>query len=175
MRLVTGQSLSWKSSRSTRRHIRRYSLRKSPRSNTIISTHFAGAGIHVAKRTGESILGSPLNALNIDPPFKHYHLIDLDGERIEYLRRITKDRQDVTVYESDCNTVLLDDVLPKVRYEDYRRALCILDPYRLNPDWTVVAKAGRDEIRGNIPELHGNGHEHECALEKSERCCSGTN
>jgi len=30
---------------------------------------FAGAGIHVAKRTGESILGSPLNALNIDPPF----------------------------------------------------------------------------------------------------------
>ena len=51
---------------------------------------FAGAGIHVAKRTGEFILGSPLNALNIDPPFKHYHLIDLDGERVEYLRRITK-------------------------------------------------------------------------------------
>ena len=103
---------------------------------------FAGAGIHVAKRTGEFILGSPLNALNIDPPFKHYHLIDLDGERVEYLRRIAKNRQDVTVYEGDCNTVLLDDVLPKVRYEDYRRALCILDPYKLNPDWTVVAKAG---------------------------------
>jgi three-Cys-motif partner protein len=103
---------------------------------------FAGAGIHVAKRTGEFILGSPLNALNIDPPFKYYHLIDLDGERVEYLRKITKDRQDVTVYEGDCNTVLLDDVLPKVRYEDYRRARCILDPYRLNPDWTVVAKTG---------------------------------
>jgi len=104
---------------------------------------FAGAGIHVAKRTGEFILGSPLNALNIDPPFKHYHLIDLDGERVEYLRRIAKNREDVTVYEGDCNTVLLDDVLPKVRYEDYRRALCILDPYRLNPDWTVVSKAGQ--------------------------------
>ena len=49
----------------------------------------------------------------------------------------------MTVYEGDCNTVLLDDVLPKVRYEDYRRALCILDPYRLNPDWTVVSKAGQ--------------------------------
>jgi len=103
---------------------------------------FAGAGIHVAKRTGEFILGSPLNALNINPPFKYHHLIDLDGERVESLRKFTKDRQDVTVYEGDCNKVLLDDVFPKVRYENYRRALCILDPYKLSPDWTVVAKAG---------------------------------
>jgi three-Cys-motif partner protein len=103
---------------------------------------FAGAGIHLAKRTGDFILGSPLNALNIDPPFEHYHLIDLDGKRVEHLREITKGREDVTVYEEDCNAVLLDKVFPKVRYEDYHRALCILDPYRLNPDWTVVAKAG---------------------------------
>jgi three-Cys-motif partner protein len=103
---------------------------------------FAGAGIHLAKRTGEFISGSPLNALNIKPPFKHHHLIDLDGERVENLREITKDREDVTVYEGDCNAVLLDQVFPKVRYEDFRRALCILDPYELNPNWTVVAKAG---------------------------------
>ena len=103
---------------------------------------FAGAGIHLAKRTGEFILGSPLNALNVSPPFQQHHLIDLDGERVEYLRDITKDREDVTVYEGDCNTVLLEEVFPKVRYEDYRRALCILDPYKLNPDWKVVAKAG---------------------------------
>jgi three-Cys-motif partner protein len=103
---------------------------------------FAGAGIHLAKRTGEFILGSPLNALNIEPPFKHHHLIDLDGARVEHLREITKDREDVTVYKGDCNAVLLDEVFPKVRYEDYQRALCILDPYKLNPDWKVVAKAG---------------------------------
>lgn len=103
---------------------------------------FAGAGIHLAKRTGDFILGSPLNALNINPPFKHYHLIDLDGKRVEHLREITKGREDVTVYEEDCNAVLLDKVFPKVHFEDYRRALCILDPYKLNPDWRVVAKAG---------------------------------
>jgi three-Cys-motif partner protein len=103
---------------------------------------FAGAGIHIAKRTGEFIAGSPLNALNINPPFKHHHLIDLDGERVDNLREITKDRKDVTVYEGDCNTVLLERILPNVRFEDYRRALCILDPYKLNPDWKVVAKAG---------------------------------
>jgi three-Cys-motif partner protein len=36
----------------------------------------------------------------------------------------------------------LDEIFPTVRFEDYRRALCILDPYKLNPDWTVVVKAG---------------------------------
>ena len=103
---------------------------------------FAGAGVHIARRTGEFIAGSPLNALNIRPPFKQHHLIDLDGERAKNLRRITKDRTDVTVYESDCNEILFNQVFPKVRYEDFRRALCILDPYQLNPDWKVVAKAG---------------------------------
>ncbi len=103
---------------------------------------FAGAGVHIAKRTGEYIPGSPLNALNVHPPFKHHHLIDLDGDRVENLRKITAERPDVTVYEGDCNAVLLDQVFPKVRYQDFRRALCILDPYKLNPDWKVVAKAG---------------------------------
>jgi three-Cys-motif partner protein len=103
---------------------------------------FAGAGVHIAKRTGEFIAGSPLNALNIRPPFKQHHLIDLDGERAENLRRITKDHADVTVYEGDCNSILRNHVFPKVRYEDFRRALCILDPYKLNPDWNVVVKAG---------------------------------
>ena len=103
---------------------------------------FAGAGIHLAKRTRDFILGSPLNALNINPPFKHHHLIDLDGERIEHLREITKDREDVTAYEGDSIAVFLEEVFPKVCYEDYRRALCILDPYKLSPDWRVVAKAG---------------------------------
>jgi three-Cys-motif partner protein len=33
-------------------------------------------------------------------------------------------------------------VFPRARYEEYRRALCLLDPYRLNLDWTVIARAG---------------------------------
>jgi len=104
---------------------------------------FAGAGVHIAKRTGEFAPGSPLNALNIVPPFKHYYLIDLDGTRADHLREVTRDRSnDVSVLEGDCNAVLLDQVFPKVRYEDYRRALCLLDPYDLNLDWQVVATAG---------------------------------
>lgn len=104
---------------------------------------FAGAGVHLAKRTGDYIAGSPLNALNIQPPFKHYHLIDMDGERASNLRKLTEQNKQVTVREGDCNQILLNEVFPKIRYEKFQRALCILDPYRLNPDWNVVATAGK--------------------------------
>ena len=33
--------------------------------------------------------------------------------------------------KGDCNHILLRQVLPRARYEDYRRALCLLDPYGL--------------------------------------------
>ena len=58
---------------------------------------FAGAGVHIAKRTGEFIPGSPLNALNVHPPFKHHHLIDLDGDRVENLRKIAAERPDCLI------------------------------------------------------------------------------
>jgi three-Cys-motif partner protein len=38
---------------------------------------FAGAGVHLSKKTGEFVAGSPLNALLIEPPFRDYYLIDL--------------------------------------------------------------------------------------------------
>ena len=40
---------------------------------------FAGAGLHLSKTKGEVVPGSPLNALSIRPPFKEFHLIDLDS------------------------------------------------------------------------------------------------
>ncbi|MBW1745050.1 MAG: three-Cys-motif partner protein TcmP [Deltaproteobacteria bacterium] len=35
---------------------------------------FAGPGVHISRRTGEFISGSPLNALEIDNPFTEYPL-----------------------------------------------------------------------------------------------------
>jgi three-Cys-motif partner protein len=104
---------------------------------------FAGAGAHISKSTGKEIEGSPSVALGVQPSFTHYHFIDMDGQRANQLRQLANGRQDVTVYEGDCNTILLRDVFPKCRYEDYRRALCLLDPYRLNPSWQVVHTAGQ--------------------------------
>jgi len=58
---------------------------------------FAGAGVHVARSTGEFVAGSPLNALLIDPPFKEFFLIDMDAGKAEHLRELTRDRANVHI------------------------------------------------------------------------------
>jgi len=106
---------------------------------------FAGAGVHISKRTKEYILGSPLNALNVEPPFKEYYFIDLDGGRADALRKLSEDYPNVKIYEGDCNHILLENIFPLVKWSDYRRALCLLDPYKLDLDWQVVQTAGQME------------------------------
>lgn len=103
---------------------------------------FAGAGYHLSETSGEMVLGSPLNALLVRPPFCEYHLIDLDGDRIDGLRAIIGNRKDVFSHKGDCNQVLLRDVFPRVLREDYKRGLCLLDPYSLTLDWRVMQRAG---------------------------------
>jgi three-Cys-motif partner protein len=43
---------------------------------------FAGSGVHISKRTGRFVSGSPLNALLVQPPFREFHLIDKTGAKI---------------------------------------------------------------------------------------------
>ena len=47
---------------------------------------FAGPGVHIAKSTGNFVPGSPLNALNLQPPFRTYYLIDIEQDKIASLR-----------------------------------------------------------------------------------------
>ncbi|MEW6027773.1 MAG: three-Cys-motif partner protein TcmP, partial [Planctomycetota bacterium] len=89
---------------------------------------FAGSGVHLAKSSGEFIPGSPLNALAVKPPFHEFHLIDINQDKADNLRILSKDYSNVVIYDGDCNQVLRDKVFPTMRYEDYRRSLCILDP-----------------------------------------------
>jgi three-Cys-motif partner protein len=115
---------------------------------------FAGGGHHIAKSTNELVLGSPLNALAIKPPFKEIFLIDLEPAKASRLREVTGDRKNLHILEGDCNKVLLETVFPNVRYEKYRRALCVLDPYGLHLNWKVIETAGRSraiEIFLNFP------------------------
>jgi len=103
----------------------------------------AGAGKHVSRKKGEFLPGSPENALHVKPPFREYHFIDLDKEKAKSLERLAGSRSDVTVYHGDCNQVLLQEVYPRAKYEDYRRALCVLDPYGLHIDWEIIYTAGQ--------------------------------
>ena len=103
---------------------------------------FAGSGLHISKVSGQFVKGSPLNALLIDPPFREFFFVDLVSKKTDRLRQIVGNRTDVHIYQGDCNEILRTEVLPQARYEDYRRALCLLDPYGLHLDWNVIAEAG---------------------------------
>jgi three-Cys-motif partner protein len=103
---------------------------------------FAGAGYHLSKASGDMVLGSPLNALLVDPPFREFHLVDLDGGKIDGLQELIGERDDVRLYQGDCNRVLQEQIFPKVQFKDYRRGLCLLDPYKLTLNWDVIHEAG---------------------------------
>lgn len=120
---------------------------------------FAGSGVHLSRASKEFVPGSPLNALIIEPPFREYFFIDLDGSKVAQLRKLIGQRKDVHIYHGDCNEVLLTHVFPQVRYEEYRRALCLLDPYGLHLDWHVIQVAGKMrsvEIFLNFPIMDMN-------------------
>jgi three-Cys-motif partner protein len=104
---------------------------------------FAGAGQHISRTTGEFVPGSPLNALNVVPPFREYHFIDLNVARVENLQRLAEGRDDVKIHEGNCNEILINQIFPTLRFETYRRALCLLDPYGLNLKWEVMFQAGQ--------------------------------
>ena len=53
------------------------------------------------------------------------------------------ERNDVHVYAGDANSILLHEVFPKVQYNQYRRGLCLLDPYGLHLSWEVLQTAGQ--------------------------------
>lgn len=128
-------------------YARAYSKIMSSRSNPsfehVYIDAFAGPGVHTSKTTGLQVPGSPEKALSIDPPFKHYYFIDLDPARAAHLRKLYSNNTTVTVCEGDCNQELLKVVYPKVQYKDYRRGLCLLDPYGLDLSWEVIKTAGQ--------------------------------
>lgn len=115
---------------------------KTPKLYHLYIDAFAGAGKHISRKTGDFVPGSPMNALQVTPPFREYCLIDLNREKVGALQKIAGERSDVHVYEGDCNSILLNEVFPKVKYEDYRRGLCLLDPYGLHLNWEIIEMAG---------------------------------
>jgi three-Cys-motif partner protein len=117
--------------------------RRNPNLFHVYIDAFAGAGTHISRTTEKFVPGSPRNALEIEPPFREYHFIDLNPNKVNHLRDIVGQRSDVLIYEGDCNSILLQDVFPRVQYKDYRRGLCLLDPYGLHLRWEVIETASR--------------------------------
>ena len=120
---------------------------------------FAGSGYHLSKTTGQFVKGSPINALSVKPPFSEYHFIDLEAAKVAELRTLVAGLGNVYVYEEDCNRLLLERILPRCRYRDFRRALWLLDPYGLDLHWSVIDAAGHEgsiEVFVNFPVMDIN-------------------
>lgn len=106
---------------------------------------FSGAGRHISRQTGEQIEGSPARALRISPPFDRYYFIDMNPQKTRYLQKLCDGRSDVSIHTGDCNAYLTTQLLPTIQYGDYKRALCLLDPYGLDLDWEVMLQAGQSK------------------------------
>lgn len=119
------------------------SAQNNPRLKHLYIDAFAGSGLHFSRTSREFVAGSPMNALWVNPPFREYHFIELLPKKLDILHEIAGERKDVFVHPGDCNKVLLEEVFPRARYEDYARALCLLDPYGLQLDWEVILTAGK--------------------------------
>ncbi|TGL97954.1 three-Cys-motif partner protein TcmP [Leptospira jelokensis] len=107
---------------------------------------FSGAGIHYSKEKEKLVPGSATIALNVHPPFTHFHFIDLNKDKLNFLRENSLETDNVKYHSEDCNEVLLKKILPTIRYENYERALLLLDPYGLHLDWKVIEMAGKSKV-----------------------------
>jgi len=115
---------------------------------------FASPGEHTRRKSNDPVLGSPIRAIEVLPPFKRYFFIDINETKLSLLRGKIGDRKNVYIFEGDCNEVLLNNVFPKFRNNRKWRGLCLLDPYKLQLDWNVIEtliKLGTVELFLNFP------------------------
>ena len=128
---------------------------------------FSGPGVCISRETKKFVAGSPLNALLVKPPFREFHLFDIDGAKIEMLRQTASlaskangiSEEAVTIHRGDCNERLINELLPLIKADNRRRALCILDPYKLQLLWEVISGAGaskRIDLFLNFPMMDIN-------------------
>jgi|WetSurMetagenome_2_1015567.scaffolds.fasta_scaffold00234_27 three-Cys-motif partner protein len=149
---------------------------KNTRFQYIYIDAFAGAGQHISKRTGEFVSGSPLNSMNIRNPFHEYHFIDINDLKIAELEAASNERKNVFIYHGDCNKIIVEKIFPRARYEEYKRAVCLLDPYGLHLDWDLIKKAGEMksvEIFLNFPIMDINRNvlmRNQGKVEEEQKC-----
>src|SRR3981189_1086484 len=70
-----------------------------PRLKKFYVDAFSGAGVHISRRSGGQIDGSPARALKISPPFDGFVFIDMDAQKTAHLktrRRIEIPRSDAS-------------------------------------------------------------------------------
>lgn len=104
---------------------------------------FSGAGVHISKRSGGPIDGSPARALKTTPPFDGFFFIDMDAQKTAYLKKLCAGRGNVHIETGDASKYLTQTLLPTIKYTEFKRALCLFDPYGLHLEWRAMEMAGQ--------------------------------
>jgi three-Cys-motif partner protein len=117
---------------------------------------FAGSGKPKAKDQERYIAGSPLRALQCQPPFDRYWFIELSSIRVSQLRSLKNQFKhlDIKIRKGDCNEILCNRVVPKITYKSNQRGLVFLDPYGLEVEWETIkglARAKTFDVFVNFP------------------------
>ncbi len=125
---------------------------------------FAGSGEFVSKEDRDRfIVGSPLNALNIQNKFIEYYFIDIEQSKIDRLRELVAGRPEaIRLYIGDANQILPQEILPQFQYKSFKRALCILDPDGVDIDWATIASVAQGntmDVFLNFPLMDINRNE----------------
>jgi three-Cys-motif partner protein len=117
---------------------------------------FAGSGKPKAKDEERYIAGSPLRALQCEPPFDGYWFIELSPWRVERLKELQAQFPDrrVEIRQGDCNVILRQEIIAHLTYALRQRGLVFLDPYGLQVEWETVkalARARTFDVFVNFP------------------------
>jgi three-Cys-motif partner protein len=103
---------------------------------------FCGGGIAVRKGSRDHVLTTARRILAIKPPFTGYHMIDADAGKAAAMQLACGQQPGAVAHCGDANA-LLPPIMRQMRHDQYRRALCFLDPYKILLDWNVLVEAAR--------------------------------
>ncbi len=117
---------------------------------------FAGSGKPKARDEERYIAGSPLRALQCNPPFDCYWFIERSPWRVERLEELKRQFPNlhIEIRQGDCNEILLREIVPQITKASRQRGLVFLDPYGLQVKWQTIealAKAGTFDVFVNFP------------------------
>jgi three-Cys-motif partner protein len=123
---------------------------------------FANEGVYIDADQASYVDGSPRVALQCEPPFDECWFIELRSDRLTALQANVADlpaSARARFVEGDANDVLTNQVLPAMRYTDYKRGLVFLDPYGTQVAWETVrqlAEAKAFDLFINFPIMGVN-------------------
>jgi three-Cys-motif partner protein len=102
---------------------------------------FANQGYYVDWLSLTTVRGSPLVALDCEPPFDRYWFIERSPARMGRLKEHTSlaaAERKIEYRMADANDVLACEIARQITYERYERGFVFLDPYGLNVRWDTM-------------------------------------